>query len=149
MEELKSINDLSLDLTNFIMPWIAILVSLIVAFWLKDFVSQFLTGLKFKWDPAFNEGEEVLLDGELAMIVKIGARQTVFGVYSHRGYTWRYVPNERIPYLKLEKVIKKDLHVDTEEEKAQKMKTLIDKAQDDEILANKKAIDIINGKNKK
>jgi hypothetical protein len=29
------------------------------------------------------------------------------------------------------------------------MKTLIDKAQDDEILANKKAIDIINGKNKK
>jgi hypothetical protein len=105
--------------------------------------------LRFKFDPAFNEGEEVLLDGELAMIVKIGARQTVFGVYSHRGYTWRYVPNERIPYLKLEKVIKKDLHVDTEEEKAQKMKTLIDKAQDDEILANKKAIDIINGKNKK
>ena len=53
-------------------------------------------------------------------------------------------PNERIPVLKLEKVIKKD-PVDTEEEKAQKMK-LIDKAQDEEILANKKAIDIINGK---
>ena len=72
----------------------------------------------------------------------------MFGVYSDRGYTWRYVPNERIPYLKLEKVIKKDLHVDTDEEKAQKMKTLIDKAQDEEILANKKAIDIINGNKK-
>jgi hypothetical protein len=83
------------------------------------------------------------------MIVKIGVSQTVFGVYSDRGYTWRYVPNERIPYLKLEKVIKKDLHVDTDEEKAQKMKTLIDKAQDEEILANKKAIDIINGNGKK
>ena len=82
------------------------------------------------------------------MIVKIGVSKTVFGVYSDRGYTWRYVPNERIPVLKLEKVIKKDLHVDTEEEKAQKMKTLIDKAQDEEILANKKAIDIINGKKK-
>ena len=51
--------------------------------------------------------------------------------------------------FKIEKVIKKDLHVDTDEEKAQKMKTLIDKAQDEEILANKKAIDIINGNGKK
>ena len=132
-----------------LLPWIAVLVSLVVAIWVKDFATALAKGLRFKFDPAFNEGEEVLLDGELAMIVKIGVRQTVFGVYSHRGYTWRYVPNERIPYLKLEKVIKKDLHVDTEEEKAQKMKTLIDKAQDDEILANKQAIDIINGKNKK
>ena len=143
------LNTLSMDLTGMLLPWIAVLVSLVVAIWVKDFATALAKGLRFKFDPAFNEGEEVLLDGELAMIVKIGARQTVFGVYSHRGYTWRYVPNERIPYLKLEKVIKKDLHVDTEEEKAQKMKTLIDKAQDDEILANKKAIDIINGKNKK
>jgi|TARA_B100000941_G_scaffold287182_1_gene261927 hypothetical protein len=143
------LNTLSMDLSNMLLPWIAVLVSLVVAIWVKDFATALAKGLRFKFDPAFNEGEEVLLDGELAMIVKIGARQTVFGVYSHRGYTWRYVPNERIPYLKLEKVIKKDLHVDTEEEKAQKMKTLIDKAQDDEILANKKAIDIINGKNKK
>lgn len=143
------LNTLSMDLSNMLLPWIAVLVSLVVAIWVKDFATALAKGLRFKFDPAFNEGEEVLLDGELAMIVKIGVRQTVFGVYSHRGYTWRYVPNERIPYLKLEKVIKKDLHVDTEEEKAQKMKTLIDKAQDDEILANKKAIDIINGKNKK
>ena len=102
--------------------------------------------MKFKFDPAFNEGDEVLLDGELAMIVKIGARQTVFGVYSERGYTWRYVPNERIPYLKLEKVIKKDLHVDTEEEKAEKMKTLIDKAQDKQIAKNREAINKLNNK---
>ena len=151
MEELKSINDLSLDITNFIMPWIAILVSLIVAFWLKDFVSQFLTGLKFKWDPAFNEGDNVLLEGEDAMIVKIGVRQTVFGVYSDRGYTWRYISNDKIYSLKLEKVIKKDLHIDTEMEKAQKLKTLIDKVQDEEIARNsemiaknKEAIDKLN-----
>ena len=142
------LNSLSMDLSNMLLPWIAVLISLVVAIWFKDFATGLAKGLKFKFDPAFNEGDEVLLDGELAMIVKIGARQTVFGVYSERGYTWRYVPNERIPYLKLEKVIKKDLHVDTEEEKAQKMKTLIDKAQDEEILANKKAIDIINGKKK-
>ena len=146
---MDDLNSLSMEVTDFILPWIGILISLVIAIWFKDFATGLAKGLKFKMDPAFNEGDEVLLDGELAMIVKIGARQTVFGVYSERGYTWRYVPNERIPYLKLEKVIKKDLHVDTEEEKAQKMKTLIDKAQDEEILANKKAIDIINGNGKK
>ena len=142
------LNTLSMDLTGMLLPWITVLISLVIAIWFKDFATGLAKGLKFKWDPAFKEGDEVLLDGELAMIVKIGVSKTVFGVYSERGYTWRYVPNERIPVLKLEKVIKKDLHVDTEEEKAQKMKSLIDKAQDEEILANKKAIDIINGKKK-
>ena len=49
--------------------------------------------------------------------------------------------NERIPYLKLEKVIKKDLHVDTDEEKAQKMKSLIDKVQDKQIAKNREDIE--------
>ena len=143
------LNTLSMDLTGMLLPWIAVLISLVIAIWFKDFATGLAKGLKFKFDPAFNEGEEVILDGELAMIVKIGIRQTVFGVYSSRGYTWRYVPNERIPFLKLEKVIKKDLHIDTDEEKAQKLKTIIDQVQDKEILANKKAIDIINGNGKK
>ena len=122
------------------MPWISVLISLLVAIWMKDYATSLAKGLKFKMNPAFNEGDEVLLDGELSMIVKIGTRETVFGVYSERGYTWRYVPNERIPYLKLEKVIKKDLHIDTDEEKAEKMKTAIDKLQDDQIAKNKEAI---------
>jgi hypothetical protein len=96
-------------------------------------------------NPAFNEGDEVLLDGELSMIVKIGTRETVFGVYSDRGYTWRYVPNERIPYLKLEKVINKELHLDTEEERALKIKSTIDTIQDAQIDRNKEAIDKLKG----
>jgi hypothetical protein len=135
------LNSLSMDLSNMLLPWIAVLISLVVAIWFKDFATGLAKGLKFKLDPAFNEGDEVLLDGELAMIVKIGVRQTVFGVYSDRGYTWRYVPNERIPFLKLEKVIKKDLHIDTEEEKAEKVKTLIDKVQDKQIAKNQKEIE--------
>lgn len=102
-----------MDLTGMLLPWIAVLTSLIIAIWVKDFAVSVAKGLKFRLDPAFNEGDEVLLDGELAIIVKIGIRQSVFGVYRDRGYTWRYVPNERIPYLKLEKIVKKDLHVDT------------------------------------
>ena len=130
-----------MDLSTMLMPWITVLISLIVAIWLKDYATGLAKGMKFKMDPAFNEGDEVLLDGELAMIVKIGVTQTVFGVYSDRGYTWRYVPNERIPMLKLEKVIKKDLHVDSEEEKAQRMKSIIDKVQDKQIKQNKESID--------
>ena len=42
--------------------------------------------------------------------------------------------------MKLEKVIKKDLHIDTELEKAQKLKSLIDKVQDEEISRNKEMI---------
>lgn len=131
---------LGIEVTDLLMPWISVLVSLLVAIWMKDYATSLAKGLKFKMNPAFNEGDEVLLDGELSMIVKIGTRETVFGVYSERGYTWRYVPNERIPYLKLEKVIKKDLHIDTDEEKAIKLKSAIDKIQDDQIALNKEAI---------
>ena len=55
-----------------------------------------MQGLKFRSHPAFNEGDEVLLDGEQAIIVKIGLRETVFGCYGNRGYTWRYVANDLI-----------------------------------------------------
>jgi hypothetical protein len=132
---------LGLDVTDLLMPWISVLISLLVAIWMKDYATSLAKGLKFKMNPAFNEGDEVLLDGELSMIVKIGTRETVFGVYSDRGYTWRYVPNERIPYLKLEKVIKKDLHIDTDEEKALKLKTTIDTLQDTQIAKNREAIE--------
>ena len=138
---MTDLNSLSMELSDFLLPWIGVLISLVVAIWFKDFATGLAKGLKFKMDPAFNEGDEVLLYGELSMIVKIGARQTVFGVYSDRGYTWRYVPNERIPVLKLEKVIKKDLHVDTDEEVALKMKALIDKVQDEKIAANSQEIE--------
>jgi len=131
---------LGLELTDMLMPWITVLISLIIAIWLKDYATSIAKGLKFKMNPAFNEGDEVLLDGEPAMIVKIGTVETVFGVYSDRGYTWRYVPNERIPYIKLEKVINKNLHLDTDEEKAQKLKSVIDALQDTRIDKNKEAM---------
>jgi hypothetical protein len=51
--------------------------------------------------------------------------QTVFGVYSDDGYTWRYVPNERIAMMKLAKVVDPELHADTAEEKAKKIEDLL------------------------
>lgn len=81
------------------------------------------------------------------MIVKIGARETVFSVYSDSGLVWRYVPNERIVFLKLEKVMNPNLHLDTEEEKAKKLQSMIDMLQDEKIIENKKDIEQLkNGK---
>ena len=88
---MDAFDKLGLDVASMLVPWIAILISISAAFWFKDFATNFMQGLKFRFNPAFNEGDEVLLDGEQSTIVKIGLRETVFGCYSSRGYTWRYV----------------------------------------------------------
>ena len=131
----------TLKLTNFLMPWITILISLIVALWIQDFATKFMQGLKFRLNPSFKDGDHVYLDGEFANIVKIGASTTVFGIMNGRGYVWRYVPNERIPYLKLEKIINAELHIDSTTEKASKLQNLIDDGQDHQITANKQRLD--------
>ena len=101
-------SELSLEsakITQFILPWVGILLSLMIAIWVKDFATALAKGLKFKMNKSFNEGDIVILDGNEAIIVKIGISETVFGIYSDRGYTWRSVPNEKIVNLKLERVI--------------------------------------------
>jgi hypothetical protein len=129
------------QITNFILPWIGILISLIVAIWIKDFATSLAKGFKFRMNKAFNEGDKVLLEGNEAVIIKIGISETVFGVYSEKGYIWRYVPNERIVMLKLEKIINPDLHLDTDKEKAEKLQALIDTIQNDNINKNREDIE--------
>ena len=147
--EIMNASGVGLEITNLLMPFISALLLLVITLWFKDFATGIAKGLKFKMNKSFNEGDTVILDGSDALIVKVGLSETVFGVYSDKGYTWRYVPNERIPTLKLEKVINKDLHLDTEAEKAEKLQSLIDRAQDSQIGANKNAIEEIkNGANK-
>ena len=137
----------TVQLTNLLLPWIGILISAIIAIMFKDWATSLAKGLQFKWNPAFNEGDTIILDGQEGMIVKIGARETVFSVYSDSGLVWRYVPNERIVFLKLEKVMNPNLHLDTEEEKAKKLQSMIDMLQDEKIIENKKDIEQLkNGK---
>ena len=93
---------------------------------LKDYSVSFIKGLKFKLNSQFKEGDKVLLDGEQAMIIKIGMSTTVFGIYGRDGYTWRYISNNKIESLKLEKIVDKDLHADSAHEKAQKLKDILD-----------------------
>jgi len=140
---MEAFDALGVELTDFLAPWIAILISLSAVFWFKDFATNLACGLKFKFNPAFNEGDAVILDNQDAIIVKIGLRETVFGIYSQKGYVWRYIPNDRLKLLKLEKIVNKDLHLDSEEEKGRRIQSLIDKAQDAGITANREAIEAL------
>ena len=137
---MSGFDDLGIQLTDLLAPWIAILISISAAFWFKDFATNMMIGLKYRTNSHFNEGDHVILDGKDAIIVKFGTRETVFGIYTDRGYVWRFIPNDKLPNQKLEKIINKNLHLDTEEEKGRRIQEMIDKAQDDKIKANKEAI---------
>jgi hypothetical protein len=93
-------------LTADMMPIVKVLVAGIVAIWIKDFITSASKGIAFFMNRAFGEGDRVKIDDSDAIIVKIGLRQTVFSIIKEDGdYVWRYVPNEMISMLKLEKVI--------------------------------------------
>ena len=123
----------TIELSQYYVEFIGFLLTLIVGLSIRDAATSFIKGAKFRFNPAFKEGDKVILDGNPALIVKIGLSETVFGVYGEEGYTWRYVPNTRIEFLKLEKIVDPDLHRDTDQERAQK---LVDAMQDAKIKTN-------------
>ena len=111
----------SMQLTTFLMPWLTILVSIIMAMMIKDWATSLAKGIKFKLSNPFNPGDIVILDDEEAVIIAIGVTKTVFEKVNDRGVVWRYVPNERLAYLKLEKVIRKDVHKNGTSEKKENL----------------------------
>lgn len=100
------ISELSMNLTDMLLPWIAILVSVIITIWFKDFATNIAKGLSFKRKPGFEPGDRVYLDGEKALIISIGIQETVFEIERDGITVWRYIPNTRTDYIKLEKIIK-------------------------------------------
>ena len=103
-------NAAALEITELLLPYIGMVMIVIIGFMIKDFATKLSKGIAFSMNSQFQEGDHVLLDDERALIVKIGLTQTVFGIQKTHGefdgdYIWRYVPNERIDYLKLEKIV--------------------------------------------
>ncbi len=141
MESFNQLEEMGLEITHLLLPWISVLISIVFVFWFKDFATSLAKGLKFRNNPLFNEGDKVLLEDQDAIIMKIGLRSTVFGLYTERGYTWRVIANERLEYVKLEKIIDSNVHMDSEVEQGKRIQSLIDKAQDDKIKANKERIE--------
>ena len=116
----------TIEISDFYIEFIGYALSILVMLWIKDAIGSFLEGLKFRNNKHFKEGDKVLLEGQQAMIISIGWRQSVFGVYGETGYTWRFIPNKKIENLKLEKIVDPDLHPDTAKERADKLKRVLE-----------------------
>ena len=128
------------EVTDLILPWIGMLISIVLFLWFKDFATQLAKGLAFKHDPHFQEGDLVWLEDEPATIIKIGATQTIFGIVNGRGMIWRFIPNGEIHNVKLEKIVSDKIHYDSEDEEARKLKKMLedyDRKQDVQIGQNK------------
>ena len=132
------ITNLSLEFSELILPYLGIMISIVFFLWFKDYATGIAKGLKFKIDPHFQEGDEVWVEDEPAVILKIGMTQTIFGIINGRGYIWRFVDNESIIEMKLEKMITDKVHYDTKEEQSKKLRKLLalTEEQDEMIQSN-------------
>ena len=108
--EIPTANAAAMEITEFLLPYIGMVMIVIIGFMIKDFATKLSKGIAFSMNKQFQEGDKVLIDGERALIVKIGITQSVFGISKSNGefdgdYVWRYVSNEKIENLKIEKII--------------------------------------------
>ena len=146
MDEAIGINELSQmipEVTDLILPWLGVLVSIVIFLWFKDFATQLAKGLAFKHDPHFQEGDLVWLEDEPATIIKIGATQTIFGIVNGRGMIWRFVPNSEIHSVKLEKIVSDKIHYDSEQEQARQLRELLKLTEEqDEMIAENRVRDV-------
>jgi len=101
-----TVSQLSSHLTELFLPVIAVVLSALFAMAMKDAAAAVAKGLMFRFNGVFKEGDIVFLDGERAIIVKIGILQSVFGITKPDGtYCWRYINNTKMDNLRLEKIL--------------------------------------------
>jgi hypothetical protein len=98
--------DIILEVKTMIPSTIGLVIMLV---FIKQPVEQFLKGLIFYWGKTFNNDDVVYVDGDKAIIKRIGLLNTHFELIekSNGVDRIRVVQNHRIQYLKLEKVIVK------------------------------------------
>lgn len=107
---MKSLDQLGLSIAEVFAPFALALFILVFVLMVKDYAAKIAKGLSFKYSGLFKEGDKVLLNGENAIIVKIGLFTTVFGLHKANGsYAWRYVPNEKVHSLTIEKIVFRDV----------------------------------------
>ena len=87
---------LEAGITAYVTPVLALLISGIVALWVKELVGDVVASIRWKMKPGFEPGDVVYLDGEKATIISIGYSETIFEVDNGRGKIWRYIRNTRV-----------------------------------------------------
>ena len=68
MENMDLFDSFGVTMTDMLVPWLTILISIAAAFWFKEFAQNLVAGLSFKWGGNFREGDQVILDGHDAMV---------------------------------------------------------------------------------
>ena len=107
---MTGLDELGLSVAEVFAPFVLALFILVFTLMFKDLASKIAKGMAFKYSGHFKEGDKVLIDNCQAIIVKIGLINTVIGMHKADGsYTWRYVPNERVNLLKIERTVFKDV----------------------------------------
>ena len=74
---MQSLDSISLDLTNALVPLIAIFLSLGLGFFIKDVITNFITGLRFTFDDSFTEGDKCIVYWARPVLVPGGISESV------------------------------------------------------------------------
>ena len=96
---------LETGIRNILGPWVGILLSVIIILLIKDIIFSLIKGIKFKLKPGFEPGDNCYIDGEHATIIRISMLETVFEIDNGRGKVWRYIPNDKLDSIVLERII--------------------------------------------
>jgi len=105
-EAVMTVTELSNHITVLFLPILAVVMTVLFGMAIKDAAAAIAKGMMFRFNGVFKEGDIVFLDGERAIIVKVGVLQSVFGITKEDGtYCWRYVNNTRMDNLRLEKIL--------------------------------------------
>ena len=101
-------NPIDAYLKDYLQHLIWVGLSLVCWMLIKDFLAKLAAGISFYASPTWSVGDECLLEGKRAIISSIGLRTTVFQIRQNGEVRWRFVPNDKIVELTLEKVV--DIH---------------------------------------
>jgi len=84
------------------------IIFVVIAVLVRQPIERILSGLIFYFGKTFNNDDIVYIDGDKARISRIGVFNTYFDILGgkSKAIKVRVVPNHRILYLKLEKVIR-------------------------------------------
>ena len=59
-----NLNEMSFGFLEMLQPLMAITLAMVIALAVKDWATNLVAGLKFKWDEAWYEGQPCYVDGE-------------------------------------------------------------------------------------
>ena len=104
---MEHIDKISLDVAVWLTPIIALSLSLIIGLAIKNAITNFMCGVRFIMGEAFNTGDVVVIDGsQEALIIRVGIYETVFQTEKDGKTLWRHVPNSRLDFMNISRVIK-------------------------------------------